>query len=86
MNETDEFTRYHVTGKKDVSNIMKSFGLSKVQKHTNNQESVRAWLEKWAAGENNPILFCQFQGKDAPDDFDLMNEGFMMVLKTPFQN
>ena len=40
MNEADEFKRYHLTGKKDVNNIIKSFGLSQVQKHTNDQESV----------------------------------------------
>ncbi len=85
MNETDEFTRYHLTGKKVESNIMKSFGLSKIQKHTNDQESVRAWVEEWAAGENNPVLFCKFLGEDAPEDFDLLNEDFMMVLQTLFQ-
>ena len=85
MNETDEFKRYHLTGKKDVNNIMKSFGISQVQKHTNDQESVRAWVEEWAASENNPVLFCKFQGDDAPEDVDLLNEDFMMILQTPFQ-
>lgn len=85
MNETDEFMRYHLTDKKDVSNIVKSFGLSQVQKHTNDQESVRAWLEEWEASQNNPVLFCKFQGEVAPEDVDLLKEDFMIVLQTPFQ-
>ena len=57
MNEADEFKRYHLTGKKDLSNIMNSFGLSQVQKHTNDQKSVRAWVEELGCWREQPCSF-----------------------------
>ena len=46
--------------------------------------SEHGW-KNWAAGENNPVLFCKFQGEDAPKNVDLLKEDFMMLLQTPFQ-
>lgn len=85
MQQSDEFTCYHMTGKKDLSNIMSSFGISDVQRHADDQESVRAWVEEWSHSDNNPVLFCKFQGEHAPDGFDLTNDDFMIVIQSPFQ-
>ena len=68
-----------------IDNITKSFGLNQFQKHKNDQESVRAWIEEWKSGENNPVFFCKFQGENAPDDADLCKEDFMVVMQTPIQ-
>ena len=85
INEADEFTRQHLIGRKDIDNITKSFGLNQVQKHVNDQESIKAWIEEWKTSENNPVLFYKFQGEDAPDGADLSKEDFMIVMQTPFQ-
>lgn len=70
---------------KDVANIKKSFGLVDVQRHGNDQESVRAWINEWENNENNPILFYKFQGEDAPDGLDLLKEDFMIIVQSPLQ-
>ena len=57
MQQGNEFTRYYLTAKKDLDNISKSFGISDVQKHLDNQERVRAWVEEWSHSENNPVFF-----------------------------
>ena len=85
MQESDEFTRYHLTAKKDLDNIMKSFGINEVQKHPDDQESVWAWVEDWSNSENNPVLFQKYQGEPPPDWYNLTTDDFMIVLQSPFQ-
>ena len=46
MQQESEFTRYNLAAKKDLANIISSFGVSKVQRHPNDQESVTAWIER----------------------------------------
>ena len=85
MQQGNEFTRYYLTAKKDLDNISKTFGISDVQKHSDDQESVRAWVEEWSHSENNPVLFHKYQGEPAPEGYDLTKEDFMIVLQSPFQ-
>ena len=85
LQHSDNFTRSHLTRKKDLSNIMNSFGIDEVQRHADDQKSVRAWVEEWSESENNPVLFCKFQGEPAPDGMDLGNDDFMIIIQTPFQ-
>ena len=55
------FTRYHLATKKDLANIMSSFGVSEVQRHPDDQESVRAWIEQWKMSESNPVFSISFK-------------------------
>ena len=72
MQQGNEFTRYYLTAKKDLDNISKSFGISDVQKHLDNQERVRAWVEEWSHSENNPVFFFhKYQGETVPEGYDL---------------
>lgn len=59
----EDIKRHQIIVKKDLTNIKSSFGLSEFQKHANDQESVRAWIEEWENSGNNPILFRKFQGR-----------------------
>ena len=78
--------RHHLLERKDIANIEKSYGLDKVRRHMNDQQSVLAWIEEWKQDEkNNPILFHKLQGKKAPDGYDLCNEDFFIVMQTPLQ-
>lgn len=85
MQQGDDFKRSHLTGKKDLSNIMASFGIDDVQRHADDQESVRAWVEEWRQSENNPVLFCKFQVEDGPEGIDLAKDDFMIIIQSPFQ-
>ena len=81
----EAFKRYHLTDMKDLSNISRAFGLGEVQRSENDQESVRAWIQEWQESENNPVLFYKLQGEQAPEDLDLLQEDFFIVIQTPFQ-
>ena len=43
----EDLKRYHMTVAKDLANIKRSFGLFDVQKHSNDQDSVLAWIQEW---------------------------------------
>ena len=48
--------RHHLMARKDLANIERPFGLRDVQRHSNDQQSVLAWIEEWKQAEDNPIL------------------------------
>ena len=82
--EGEAFKR-HLTDMKDLSNISRAFGLGEVQRSENDQESVWVWIQEWQQSENNPVLFYKLQGETAPEDLDLLQEDFFIVIQTPFQ-
>jgi hypothetical protein len=79
--------RYHLLQKKDLQNISSSFGLEGARKHSNDQQSVYAWIMEWEQSESNPVLFYKLQGQDYMDDEDLnlTSEDFIVILQSPFQ-
>ncbi len=86
VSQSDQpFKRYHLIGKKDLSNIKSAFAISDIQRHSNDQCSVKAWVEEWSANESNPILFTKFQGDEPPSGFNLTKDDFLIVVQTPFQ-
>ena len=83
--EGEAFKRYHLTDMKDLSNISRAFGRGEVQRSENDQESVWVWIQEWQESENNPVLFYKLQGETAPEDLNLLQEDFFIVIQTPFQ-
>lgn len=77
--------RYHLIAQKDLANIERAYGLRNVQRHSNDQQSVLAWIEEWRQSEHNPILYYKLQGQDAEEGFDLMKEDFFIVVQSPLQ-
>ena len=43
--------RYHLIGRKDLENIIASFGLNNAQKDASEESSVNAWIEEWKNNE-----------------------------------
>ena len=43
----EDLKRYNMTVAKDLANIKRFFGLFDVQKHSNDQDSVLAWIQEW---------------------------------------
>ena len=39
--------RYHLIAQKDLANIERAYGLRNVQRHSNDLQSVLAWIEEW---------------------------------------
>ena len=78
--------RHHLLERKDITNIQKSYGLDKIRRHMNDQQSVLAWIEERKQDEEtNPILFYTLQGKKSPDGYDLCDKDFFIVVQTPLQ-
>ncbi|KXJ25287.1 hypothetical protein AC249_AIPGENE14600 [Exaiptasia diaphana] len=69
---TDDFKRHHLTERKDMDNIIRSYGLNNVQRHTNDQQSVLAWLREWESSDEmeNPVLYYKRQGVEADDGYE----------------
>ena len=69
--------------KKDITNLSKAFGVSSIQRHPNDQDSVAAWIREWQSkGKNNPILFSKLQSASLEGFKD---EDFLIVIQTEFQ-
>ena len=85
VNSNQPFKRHHLTAKKDLPNIETAFGISNVQRHPNDQCSVKAQVQEWSSSESNPILFTKFQGVEAPEGYSLTKDDFLIVIQTPFQ-
>ena len=56
------FSRIHLIQKQDIKNIATSFNIDKIQRHTNDQDSVLSWINEWKTGKENPVLFYKLQG------------------------
>ena len=78
--------RHHLLEKKDLRYISSCFGIEGARKHTNEQQSVHAWITEWEQSESNPVLFYKLQGLDYTDeeDLNLRSDDFIVIL--PFQN
>lgn len=74
--------RIHLLERKDISNLSRSFGLSNVQRHINDQDSVASWITEWENKENSPLLFHKLQGDELQN---FKKDDFMIVLQTDFQ-
>ena len=78
--------RNHLLEKKDLQNISSSFGIESARKHTNDQQSVHAWITEWEQSESNPVLFYKLQGHDyTEEDLNLTTDDFIVILQSPFQ-
>ena len=67
--------------KQDLRNIQKAFGLDEVQRHSNDQDSVLAWITEWEEQENNPIIYYKLQG-EKDEEGNLKEEDFMIVIQS----
>ena len=79
-----EFQRIHLLERRDLHNIRHAFGLDDVQRHSNDQDSVLAWIKEWESSQNNPVLYYKLQGHDSGND-TLKKSDFMIVIQTEHQ-
>jgi len=71
----EDFDRIHLTSRKDLVNITKSFGLdSKVVRDRNDLVSIESLIEEMGSNENDPILHYS-----PPEDGDF---GFVLIIAT----
>ena len=78
-------SRAYLLAKKDISNIERTYGLTEVQRHPNDQQSVLSWIEQWNHEEDNPMLFHKLQGQKAKEGYILLEDDFLVIIQTPLQ-
>ena len=81
------FHRQHLIDRQDLANIERAFDLQNVQRHSNDLQSVLAWISEWKSdkGEESPVLYLKLQGEEAKVGYDLPIDDFLLVVQTPFQ-
>ncbi|XP_029196009.2 uncharacterized protein LOC114961482 [Acropora millepora] len=82
---SSKFQRKHLIEKQDIVNIERAFGLRKLQRHANDQQSTLSWISDWEESTDNPVLYYKLQGEEAEDGYDLAKDDFFLVVQTPFQ-
>ena len=75
--------REHLTTRQDILNIKRRLNIGCIQKHTNDQSSVSAWVQDLndASNDYSPILIFKSQGNDGC----LKKEDFLLGILTKFQ-
>lgn len=78
--------REHLTTRQDILNIKRQLNIGCIQKHTNDQSSVNAWVQDLndASNDYSPILIFKSQGNDDCDTC-LNKEDFLLGIQTKFQ-
>ena len=84
---SENFHRQHLINRQDLANFERAFALQNVQRHSNDLQSVLAWISEWKSekGEESPVLYLKVQGEGAKDGYNLPIDDFIMVVQTPFQ-
>lgn len=83
---SEDIRRHHLLERKDIQNIERAYGLKDVQRHSNDQQSVLAWIQEWSRKEeDNPILYYKLQGEEAEDGYDLAPDDFFVAVQAPLQ-
>lgn len=78
--------REHLITRQDVLNVKRACNIEGVQKHTNDQTSVRAWVCEMAELPYNPVVVFKAQGDKQGDTMDnIADDDFLLGIQTEFQ-
>ena len=82
----ENVNRLHLTTRKDIHNIERSFGLRRAERHKNDATSVDVWVQDMVKCDINPLLLYKPQDQDTTQDCpSLGRDDFILVLQTPLQ-
>ena len=75
------FERIHLATKQDMRNVSRSFGLNKIQKHSDDATSLAAMIaEMERTKDSTSVLFSKFQ-----ESVSGLNDDIMLVIQTSIQ-
>lgn len=82
----EDVKRIHLTTRKDIQNIERSFGLRAAKKHQDDATSVSLWVQELSKSKMNPVLLYKTQGQNAFSECpSLKKDDFILVIQTPNQ-
>ena len=80
-----KFDRIHLTTRKDITNIERSFGLHGNKRHDDDATSVMLWVEEMRkTGTKSPVLVYKRQGEKITG-CNLHEKDFVLGIQTPLQ-
>lgn len=85
-NVGEKLCRIQLLTRKDLTNIEKAYHLRRIQRHSDDATSVRAWVEEMKTEDCNPVLLYKAQGDNQQNNCKNLNgNDFVLVLQTPLQ-
>ena len=85
-NVGSKFERIHLTTRKDISNIERSYGLRGIERHKDDATSVTLWVEEMKKRADEPVLLYKAQGRAKPPQCtNLTQSDFALAIQTPLQ-
>ena len=85
-NVGSKFERIHLTTRKDISNIERSYGLRGIERHKDDATSVSVWVQEMNKGADKPFLLYKPQGQPQPPQCtNLTLCDFALAIQTPLQ-
>lgn len=75
----------HLASRKDLHNIIREFGIvDNTMLHSNDADSVAAWVDRQTEGGTSMVRFVKYQHEDCM--WDLRRDDFMLVLMSDVQS
>lgn len=85
-NVGSKFERIHLTTRKDISNIERSYGSRGIERHKDDATSVSLWVEEMKKRADEPVLLYKAQGQAQPlQCTNLTHSDFVFAIQTPLQ-
>ena len=78
--------REHLVNRQDVRNVRLQYNIEGISRHSNDLNSVKAWVNEMQSLEYNPVLLFKEQGLLQPEGLDnYAQDDFVLCLQTAFQ-
>ena len=88
ISDTSEggINREHLVNRQDVRNVRLQYNIEGISRHSNDLNSVKAWVNEMQSLEYNPVLLFKEQGLLQPEGLDnYAQDDFVLCLQTAFQ-
>ena len=79
-------SREHLVTLQDIQNICQQFNIEGIQRHSNDLQRVKIWVEEMSSQIYNPVLLHKVQGEEPCIEMEnLRKEDMLLVIQTEFQ-
>ena len=81
-----DISREHLVTLQDKQNICRQYNIEGIQRHSNDLQSVKIWVEEMSSQIYNPVLLHKVQGEEPCIEMEnLRKEDMLLVIQTEFQ-
>ena len=81
-----DISREHLVTLQDIQNICRQYNIGGIQRHSNDLQSVKIWVEEMSSQIYNPVLLHKVQGEEPCIEMEnLRKEDMLLVIQTEFK-